>query len=361
MDINELRDILNGYFGWNKARMTCFASMLVALLKVRTINLTELACGFSSKATLDSRYKRIKRFFKDFTIDFPLVASWVVYFFDLTEERLYLSMDRTNWQWGKKDINILMLSIVYKGIAIPLFWSLLNKRGNSNTDERIELIQRFIKQFGKDKIVGLLADREFVGNVWFGWLLSEQISFCIRVKCNTITSNALGLDVPVDSLFYDLKPGEQKSLHGKRKFSKQRVYLSALRLADGELLIVATDQLMDDPVKHYAKRWEIETLFACLKSKGFNFEDTHITKLDRIEKLLVLLTIAFCWAYKTGEWRHEQRPIKIKKHGRKAVSYFRYGLDVLRDVALNGVQQANEVIKQVVGFLDISRLNGVGT
>jgi len=77
-------------------------------------------------------------------------------------------------------------------------------------------------------------------------------------------------------------------------------------------------------------------LFACLKSKGFNFEDTHITKLERIEKVLALLTIAFCWAYKTGEWRNELKEIKIKKHGRKAISYFRYGLDVLRDLMLNG-------------------------
>ena len=53
-------------------------------------------------------------------------------------------MDRTNWQWGKKNINILMLSITYKGIAIPLFWSLLDKKGNSNTSERIALMERFI-------------------------------------------------------------------------------------------------------------------------------------------------------------------------------------------------------------------------
>ena len=125
--------ILNGYFGWNKARMTCFVGMLLALFKVRTINLTELACGFLSNATLDSRYKRIKRFFKDFEIEFSLVASWVIQFFGLTNKPLYLSMDRTNWQWGKKNINILMLSITYKGIAIPLFWNLLDKKGNSNT------------------------------------------------------------------------------------------------------------------------------------------------------------------------------------------------------------------------------------
>lgn len=63
-----------------------------------------------------------------------------------------------------------------------------------------------------------------------------------------------------------------------------------------------------------------------------DFEDTHMTQPDRIEKLLVLLTIAFCWAHKTGEWRHVQKAIKIKKHGRKGVSFFRYGFDLLRDV-----------------------------
>jgi len=109
---NELRDILNDYFGWSKARMACFVGMLVALFKVRTINLTELACGF--------------------TIDFSLVASWVIQFFGLTDKQFYLIVDRTNWQWGKKSINILMLSIKYKGIAIWMFWSLLDKKVNSN-------------------------------------------------------------------------------------------------------------------------------------------------------------------------------------------------------------------------------------
>lgn len=90
MEINELRGILNDYFDWNKARMTCFVSMLLALLKVRTVNLTELACAFTSKATIDSRYKRIKRFFKDVTINFPQVACWVVQFFGLQDEQLVM-------------------------------------------------------------------------------------------------------------------------------------------------------------------------------------------------------------------------------------------------------------------------------
>jgi len=54
------------------------------------------------------------------------------------------------------------------------------------------------------------------------------------------------------------------------------------------------------------RRWEIETLFKALKNQGFDFEATHLTELDRIETLLALLAIAFCWAHLLGEWLHEQ-------------------------------------------------------
>lgn len=80
-----------------------------------------------------------------------------------------------------------------------------------------------------------------------------------------------------------------------------------------------------------------------------------MTQPERIEKLLVLLSIAFCWAYKTGEWRHVRKAIKIKKHGRKAISYFRYGLDLLRDTALNGTRSTHHALSDILGFLSISQ------
>lgn len=69
--------------------------------------------------------------------------------------------------------------------------------------------------------------------------------------------------------------------------------------------------------------------------------------------MIALLSIGFCWAYKVGEWRNEQKAIKIKKHGRKEVSVFRYGLDFLRDVALNATQNTLDLIGQVIAFLSI--------
>jgi hypothetical protein len=48
---------------------------------------------------------------------------------------------------------------------------------------------------------------------------------------------------------------------------------------------------------HYAKLC-ITPL--ALKTTGFNIEDTHLTDIDRINKLFALVLIAFVWAYKVG-------------------------------------------------------------
>ncbi len=184
----------------------------------------------------------------------------------------------------------------------------MDKKGNSDTPERITLLKKFISRFGKDCIAGILADREFIGGDWFKWLLDEKISFYIRIRNNTITTNSRGLSVDIDALFYGLKRREQRLIEGKRKIMGCELYLAGLRLSDDDLLIIATNEVPDNAIKIYGLRWEIETLFGCLKGRGFNFEDTHITDRKRIKKIFVLLAIAFCWAHKRGEWRHEMKP-----------------------------------------------------
>lgn len=339
--ISELRDSLNGYFHWNKARITCFAEMMLALIVIRTVNLKKLANVISSDTEEDSRYRRLQRFFAGFTIDFDMIAGFIFHMFFTPGGKWYLTIDRTNWQWGKADINILTLAIAWKGIAIPIYWELLDKKGNSDTKERKYLIQKFINRFGKNCIAAILADREFVGADWFEWLIKEKIFFYIRIKKNFLTTGSRGGTTTVGALFRDLTPTEERVLYDKREILGQKLYLSALKLWDGELLIVVTNDEPGFAIKTYALRWEIETLFSCLKGRGFNFEDTHIINQDRIKKLFVLLAIAFCWAHKTGEWRHEQKAIKIKKHGRLAVSFFRYGLDYISDTLTNLGEKIN--------------------
>ena len=64
--------------------------------------------------------------------------------------------------------------------------------------------------------------------------------------------------------------------------------------------------------------------------------------MERIEKLLALVLIAFTWSYLLGIYLHEQvKQIKVLKHGRKAKSLFKYGLTYIANVMLNAKNQPN--------------------
>ena len=93
-------------------------------------------------------------------------------------------MDRTNWQFGHTDINALVSGVTYEGVAFPILFRLLPKRGNSNTQERIDIVDRFIKLFGKSSITSLIGDREFVGEKRLEYLNRERIPYHLHIREN---------------------------------------------------------------------------------------------------------------------------------------------------------------------------------
>jgi hypothetical protein len=102
--INELSIMINQTFNWNKARMDCLVGMLIALLSTRSMNLTELAIAFPSPVKPDSRYRRIQRFISDYLPDFDKVSLFIMKLFGFLNRDYYLTLDRTNWKWGKKTL-----------------------------------------------------------------------------------------------------------------------------------------------------------------------------------------------------------------------------------------------------------------
>ncbi|MEO1342096.1 MAG: IS4 family transposase, partial [Cyanobacteria bacterium J06635_13] len=140
--INLLRQTLKPHLGWHGARLSFLALFLIALLRVKTINLTELATGFRSQAQTDSSYKRLQRFFRDFDLDYTVIAKAIVGIMGIPQPWV-LSTDRTEWSFGATRFNILLLGVVHEGVAYPVVWKMLEKKGNSNGDERMDLLDRF--------------------------------------------------------------------------------------------------------------------------------------------------------------------------------------------------------------------------
>jgi len=328
--VDSLTQQLRTYLDWNKSHLDVLSILVMGIIKKRTVNLTQLATTFPGTSKTLSCYRRVQRFFADMTFEETLVAQLIASLFS-PDGAWMLSMDRTNWMLGQFKINILYLAINHKGMAIPLLWILLPKKGCSNTTERIQLLEKFRKAFPDQPVKRLLADREFKGKKWLKYLKDHNWPFCIRVPVNTQVPNKYqNRLLPVRRIF-SLSAGETMAIQNPRMVWGQMVYLAAAKQGD-ELMVVICDSAPGQAIVDYLQRWQIETMFQAMKSRGFNLEDTHLKNRERLSKLLCVLALSFCWSYKTGDFLNEESPIKVKSHGRKAQSIFRVGLDHLQRI-----------------------------
>lgn len=242
-----------------------------------------------------------------------------------------IAIDRTEWQLGTQWVNVLMLSIAYRSVSIPLFWTVLDEKGCSDNAERREILQKFIDAFGVGSMRFVTADREFCSKHWLEFLIANKIPYRLRIKANYQITNARGEVVGAWRLCRTLKIGERIELGGKRRLWNQKVFVAVCRKADGEQVLVIANEQSGSILLEYGERWKIETLFGILKTRGFRLEDTHLTEIERISKLLSLLTIAVSWALLAGELEVQATPLKTKKHGKLEKSVFRLGFETLRN------------------------------
>lgn len=208
-----------------------------------------------------------------------------------------MCLDRTNWKFGNKHINYLVLSWrISKTISLPLIFVDLDKAGNSNTSERIDLLQKFNKSFGFDRIKSLMADREFVGSVWFQKLFECKIPFFIRIKENSLLP--WGEESVHAQQFFEHLNWQQSRLIEKEMYNGT-AYFAGTKSESGDLVIVMTNQPLKalEILKEYRKRWSIEELFRKLKSSGFHWENTHMKASERLVSLLIILCFALLIAY----------------------------------------------------------------
>ena len=345
---NQLNDILSP-LGWHGARIKFFVRFICALIKLQTISYIKLSEGLGGKAKIESNLRRIQRFFAEFDLNLDVIASLVFKLLPLPAPYT-LSMDRTNWKFGGLDFNILTLSVCYQGLGIPLMWMMLPKKGNSNTNERKQLVGRYIRLFGADSIECLLADREFVGKHWFKWLIGEKIKFHLRIKEN------MWIDVPgkgkVRASWLFNNPQSPSHYPGIVRIDDNELYLSGIKTISKDgvaFVIIASYNREYDVLEKYRDRWQIETMFKTFKSSGFNLEDTHLTDTGRLSKLIGVVCVAFIWAYRAGIFRHENdKPIRVLKNGRRAKSIFKYGLEKLSNILSSLIHLADKEINKTI-------------
>jgi len=288
------------------------------------VNLTILATTpDGNSCSNESRYRRFQDFFLHFSLCFYSVSRCILARIPRPQDGFILAMDRTNWKFGRKDINFLAIGVVVGKISIPIVWKVLppaTKRGNSKAAQRIALTKKLLKLIPASEIRALTMDREFHGKEWLIWLEKQDVAFVLRIKKSIIVG--------------EKSAAEHASARGQKPQSRQKIFGMNLFFGckmikkdgkDRHLLVVSNGFAAKEAMQLYKQRWGIERLFGHLKKKGFDLEATHITDGAKLEKLFAIVALAFTYSY---GWGYHLRQTKIKSNAASnRKSLFRLGLE----------------------------------
>jgi hypothetical protein len=290
---------LSEHFSLHPSRLKTLAGLIMGAITSGNVQHPSLSRHVES-ANVNSAIRKTERFFQKQKLP---VANYAKSIVDLIgfSGKMALNIDRTNWKFGKKKINYLVLSWrVSKHFSIPLFFIELDRDGNSSTKERIDIIKLFVETFGIDRMGSLGGDREFIGEKWIRYLMAHKIPFFVRVKENMLVD----YDESKSNLrdfFQHLKVGQLRKI--EMEVYGQTLVFEGTRSQTGDLVIVMSNQIflkLGAVLKKYRERWSIEELFRKLKTSGFNWENTHMITPKYLEKLVVILGFATTCVFLMG-------------------------------------------------------------
>ena len=329
--ITALSTVLRPRVGLSKSRLETLGLLVVGMVSARTVNLAHIAAERPGEARIASTYRRLQRFFQYVEVG----TDWVLPLLgDLLALRgsWTLVLDRTEWMIGRHEVNFLVLAVVSRRFRVPLLWSLLPHGGNSSSEVRIALVERYLARFGSGTIRLLLADREFIGDKWLKFLDDRGIPFAIRLRENLRVVTEDGCEL---TLFARLRTTRRTRFFRGRLWNDGKadgplLDFAAKRLKD-EWLIVVSNRPARLALAAYRKRWAIECLFGDAKTRGLNLEDTRLTTPRKLDLLMAIVALAIAWAGRTASDLLGPHEPKRKSHGYLAKSWFRVGFDHIRN------------------------------
>jgi hypothetical protein len=310
----------------HKKRQEFLVEMVGGIIKSRSVLFSEIAGSIDKPIERSSIERRIQDFFKEVSIDYQQLMRFFLSF--VHHDKLTLSIDRTEWDFGKTQINILCAVVSIGKMAVPIYFEMLdNKSGNSNWKDRISLLKGIIEVIGLSRIDMLIMDREFIGENWLKWLRETGIPFCVRVpKHHQIT---LGDGTKIKAV--EALKGKKTAYFSDVFVDNTRVNVS-LSFDDNCDLLYLVGTVKKTKLKAiYRRRWSIEVFFQALKSRGFNLEKSCLRDLQKYKKLFAIVSMAYTLSWATGIQSGKIKPVKVKKHGYPQFSVFRRGLNLLRD------------------------------
>ena len=192
-----------------------------------------------------------------------------------------------------------MVSVIIGKRAFPIYWTLLDKKGNSNLEEQKKVLEPVLELLKAYDLV-VLGDREFHSAELAEYLMGKEVGFVFRQQKSTNISIENGGFYRIDDL--NPKPGTREfyadivftKTHQLKKVSLGVYWKRKYRgMGEKEPWFLLTNlPSLNNAILAFKKRMGIEAMFKDCKTGGYNLEGSHASD-KRLSSLLLLMAIAY--------------------------------------------------------------------
>ena len=299
--------------GLHKPHVKGLADLSASMLACRSVNTSELLSVLPRQTKdADSRYRYIHRWLKNPLID-PLrvMAGFVPEILAQSafgDKTAVLMMDQSKISDG---FECLMVSLRVGERAIPVAWRVKQTQGGIGFSEQEPLLDAVAAMIPQGVSILLAADRFYGTSSLIRWCQNRGWKYRIRLKKDLILLHQGGEITTGDAA----RAGIAALTDARLNESGVLTHIGILHEnGHKEPWVIAMDEVPSKGrVLDYGMRWGIEPMFSDFKSRGFSITKTQLRHADRIERLLLILTVALYWAVSTGMAPPEKPPTRSQK------------------------------------------------
>jgi len=317
------------------------------ILRAKTVNMSavndEILLCESGRKSKSSQYNYLLNIFQSGNSEKLLMSifNFLVVLFHSPGSEVKVLLDRTEWKVEGCWVNVFSIGLLYKDkVYIPLLNEDLGRKGNSDAEIRINLIDRLSIYWSNLKLplphFIIVGDREFIGEKWLCALAQRGIDYVIRIKSN------LSFEVYVNGIYKIGKRFKLKVLHRYlKRYNKPSIEVVLAGEAISNIVAIELKQKQEKKDQYlylitnikdlntagaiYKTRWKIETCFAYLKSKGFNLEDSKLSGQHKYDILMAILALVYAMVVFEGEREQNKKKTKQIQY-QNGKSYPRYSI-----------------------------------
>jgi len=231
----------------------------------------------------------------------------------------------------------LMLSVVYKGRALPLAWVVVRgTKGHFPQASHCALVAQLQPLIPVGATVIFVGDGEFDGTDLQATIHGYGWQYVCRTAVNTLlwtgtTCIQFGdLPLSADEALYLLDVRMTAARYGP-------IMALAVWEADHQARLYLVSNLSDPSraLDYYRQRFRIETFFSDQKSRGFHIDKSHLSDPQRLSRLLMAACLAYLWIVYLGALALDTGMVAYLHRKRRCdLSLFQLGLRYL-DHCLN--------------------------